>query len=172
MHPSANKKIAEHGAGGGIVCHLVDAELLRPRAVLEEEVVQKIQDQVAGGEDIVAGPAYPARIHWQRRLRRGDVMAAEDPARKALPGRVSRAAGIVEVGPRAIQTGVDGGGNDLDVTPFLGRDVRDEGVERPDLFAPPHGKGLVGVIHEGGHLTETSSEELLNVFRRDRVDLG
>ena len=55
MDASANEKISQHGPRGGIVCHLVDPELLRPGARLEEKVVQKVQDQVAGGKDVIAG---------------------------------------------------------------------------------------------------------------------
>ena len=57
------------------------------------------------------------------------------------------------------------------MTAFLGRDIRDQSVERPDLVAFAHGKRLVGVIHQRGHFTEASSEEFLDVLGRDRVDL-
>ena len=43
-------------------------------------------------------------------------MTAENASGKILPWCVSRASGVVEVCARTVQTGIDGRGNDLDLT--------------------------------------------------------
>ena len=53
---AADEQVAGQRAGGRVVDHLVDLELVVARAGLEEEVVRQVLDQVAGGEDVVAVP--------------------------------------------------------------------------------------------------------------------
>ena len=59
--------------------HLVDLELVVPGACLEEEVVCQILDEVAGGEDVVAGPGAALRVLRERTLSsREEVMGVAD----------------------------------------------------------------------------------------------
>jgi hypothetical protein len=60
-----------------VIGHLVDADLLRPRAALQEEVVQQIEDEVAGVEDVVALPRLAERVGRQRSLAGNDEVVAD-----------------------------------------------------------------------------------------------
>ncbi len=43
---ATHEQVAEHGAGGGVLGHLIHAQFLGARAVFEEEVVKQIENQV------------------------------------------------------------------------------------------------------------------------------
>ena len=64
---AAHEQVAGERPRGGMLDHLVDLELVVPRAGLEEEVVREILDQVAGGEHVVAVPGTALRVLRQRR---------------------------------------------------------------------------------------------------------
>jgi hypothetical protein len=53
-------------AGGRMVDHLIDLELVVARAGLQEEVVNEILDQVSRGEHVVARPGSEVRVLNQR----------------------------------------------------------------------------------------------------------
>jgi hypothetical protein len=59
---AADEQIAEHLACARVLRHLVDAELVRAGAVLEEEVVEQVEDEVAAGEDVAAVPVVGDRV--------------------------------------------------------------------------------------------------------------
>ena len=54
VHAAAHQQVADHRPGRRVVDHLVDADLVRPRAALQEEVVQQVELEVAAGEDVAA----------------------------------------------------------------------------------------------------------------------
>ena len=53
---AADQQVAGQGAGGRMIDHLIDLELVVARAGLEEEVVGEILNQISGGEHVVATP--------------------------------------------------------------------------------------------------------------------
>jgi hypothetical protein len=80
------RQVAEHLAGDRVVGHLVDADLLRPGAALQEEVVHQVERQVARVEHGVALPCLPERVRRHRALAADDevvrVAGALDPAER------------------------------------------------------------------------------------------
>jgi len=70
-----------------------------------------------------------------------------------------------------VQQQVDSVGDQLDVAHLLGGDVGHEIVVGTDPALAPHVERLVGVVHEGGHLTELAAHQLLHDAGRLRVGL-
>ena len=62
MNAAADEQVAEHLAGARVLGHLVDAQLVGAGAIFQEEVVQQVEDQVAAGEDVIAGPGVAHRV--------------------------------------------------------------------------------------------------------------
>jgi hypothetical protein len=56
VHAAADQQVARQRAGGGMLDHLVDLELVVARAGLEEEVVRQILDKVARRKHVIAVP--------------------------------------------------------------------------------------------------------------------
>ena len=56
MHRATNEQVATHLPAHGLGHGLIHTKLVHARAALEEEVVQGVSDQVAGGEHMLAGP--------------------------------------------------------------------------------------------------------------------
>ena len=87
VHAAADEQVAGQRPRGRVLDHLVDLELVVPRARLEEEVVREVLDEVAGREDVVAVPWPAVRVLRQRALAAGDeVLRVAD----ALDGRERR----------------------------------------------------------------------------------
>ena len=57
VHRAAHQQIAADLAAGRIGQRLVDPQLVQPRAAFEVEVVQQVDDHVAGRRDEVVVPA-------------------------------------------------------------------------------------------------------------------
>ena len=79
----------------------------------------------------------------------------------AVPGRTS-----------AGQHRVDRGCHQLDVTELLGRDVRNQVVERPRTLAAAEVERLEAVIQERRHLPEPTAEQLLHGSRAGWIGIG
>jgi hypothetical protein len=64
MDPTTYDQVPDHLAGRGVLGALVHSDLAHPGSQLEEEVVQEVELEVAGVEDILARPGLargPAR---------------------------------------------------------------------------------------------------------------
>lgn len=59
MHSSTNEEVAGQRAGGRMVHHLVDLQLVVARSRLEEEVVGEVLNEIARGEDVIPVPGAP-----------------------------------------------------------------------------------------------------------------
>jgi len=82
------------------------------RTVLEEEVVQDIEDQVAGVEDIVAAPGLPHRVRHHGGMAHDDVVVRvaqilEGAEAGGASGRIAAALGAVE---QRVDRGASGSG--------------------------------------------------------------
>ncbi len=174
---AANEEVAQHLAGGRILRHLVDAQLVRAGGVFQEEVMEQIEDEVAAGEDVLAGPRQAAGIDRQRVAAAGDeVMGVVlvDVVKQVLDGRLERVVVAVfdDAGLRAVKQGVDGRPDKLDVPEFLGADVGHKLVVRPELRLGLHVHALHEVVVEGRHLTEPAAHQFLDGGGAFGVDLG
>ena len=80
MDAAAHEQVAGERASGRVLDHLVDLQLVVPRAGLEEEVVREVLDEVARREDVVAGPRPALRVLRQRTLAAGEeVVRVAEP---------------------------------------------------------------------------------------------
>src|SRR5918994_2640718 len=68
VHSAADEKVTDHLTRDGVVDHFIHADLVRPRATLQEEIVQQVELEIAAREYVAAVPWIPVRIHWQSRL--------------------------------------------------------------------------------------------------------
>ena len=85
VHAATHQQVSDHRPRRGIVRHLVNACFSCSRAALEEEVVEQIHLQIAGGGDVAAVPRIAEAVEGQRRLRgRGEMIAGR---RSSPPGR-------------------------------------------------------------------------------------
>ena len=110
------------------------------------------------GEDVVAVPGLAHRVLDEGAGAAGDEVLGVARALDVLQrARLARR----PVG-RAGQHRVDGGGDELDVAELLGRDAREQVVERPRALPVAEVERLVGVVHEGRHLAELAAQQLLN----------
>ena len=157
---------------GRMLDHLVDLQLPVPGARLEEEVVGQVFDEVAGGEHVVAVPGPSLGVLRQRTLAADqEVMwvahVLEALERTARPAAVRR-----RCGRGAGEHRVDRLGDQLDVAELLGRDVRDQVVERPSALLVAEVERLKGVVQERRHLAELSTQELLDGGGPCRIRVG
>jgi hypothetical protein len=56
VHAATYGQIPHHLPSDRIVDHLIDADLVGPRAALEEEIVQQVELEVAARENVRARP--------------------------------------------------------------------------------------------------------------------
>ena len=73
--PRTSRKPTQARAVGSSTS-LVDADLVRAGAALEEEVVQQVELEVAAGEDVGPRPEVALRVHRERLLSTGQKMVA------------------------------------------------------------------------------------------------
>ena len=66
---------------------------------------------------------------------------------------------------------VDCGRDELDVPELLRGNARDQVVERPCALPVPEVERLVGVVHEGRHLAELATQQLLNGSRTGGIGI-
>jgi hypothetical protein len=133
VHAAAHEQVAHRGARRRVARHLVDADLLCPRAALEEEVVQHVHLQVPRGDHVGAAPRVALRVHRHRRLRR--VVEVLVQARVDAVGE-RRLARVAAARRAPGEHEVDRVGEHLDVPELLGGDVRHEVVEGRISFRP------------------------------------
>jgi hypothetical protein len=153
----------DHRPGSRIVHHLVDADLVGARAAFEKEVVQEVEPEVAAREDVGARPEVPLRIHRERLLAARDEVVGIARIGRGGEWRCRRV--IASLG-RSREQEIDRVRDELDVRKLFGGDVGDEVVERTHLAAPAEIERLERVVHEGGHLSELATEQLLHRGRR------
>ena len=158
---------ADHLARHRVLRRLVDPDLAHPGAGLEEEVVQEVELQVAGVEDVLPRPGLPGGPARDRA--HAEVEEVVGVARHA--GKVEGRYYAVGACLGLVEQQVDGVGDELDVAHLLSGDVGDEVVVGADLALAPHVERLVGVVHEGAHLAELAAHELLHDARGLGVSL-
>ena len=149
VHAAAHQQVAGQRACRGMLDQLVDLELAVACAGLEEVVVREVLDEVARREHVVARPRSAVGVDRQHTL-----AALEHVMRIALREHLL----TVRVSEHRADRGTDG----LDVPVLLGRDVGDEVVERPQLFAAAEVERLERVVHQRRHLAEAAAHQLLD----------
>jgi hypothetical protein len=157
---AADEQVAGQRARRRVLDHLVHPQLAAAGARLEEVVVREVLDQVAGGEDVLAGPRLALRVERQRALPAEQVVLAHARALDVRQRRLRRLA-VVD-GRCAGEHRVDRGRDELDVAELLGGDVRDQVVERPRFLAAAEVERLERVVHERRHLAEAPAHQLLD----------
>jgi hypothetical protein len=168
MDAAAHEQVADHRARGLVRGHFVDARLVRARSAFQEEIVQKIEDEVARVEDEIAVPGRPMRVRDRVARAAHDEVVREAHVLHVLEGRIAR----IVVGGRLIEKRVDGRGDEFHVAHLLGRDRGHELVEGTQFRFGLHGRGLMKIVHQCRHFTEASAEQLLHGRRRIRVGFG
>ena len=147
---AADEQVARQRARRRVVAHLVDAQLAGASAGLEEVVVRQVLDEVAGGVHVGAVPRLAVGVGRAARpcRRRGSAACTPRSRRRSmLDAREHR---------------VDRRGDELDVPVLLGRDVRDQVVERPRALAVAEVERLERVVHQRRHLAELAAHQLLD----------
>jgi hypothetical protein len=169
---AAHEQVAGEGARRGVRHHLVDLQLVVARAGLEEEVVRQVLDQVAGREHVVAGPRRAARVLGKRALAAGEEVVRVPDVLERLQG-AARAAAVRRRRRRgAGQHRVDRLRHQFDVAELLGRDVRDEVVERPCALLAAEVERLERVVQERRHLAELPAQQFLDGGGAGRIRVG
>ena len=63
MHAAAHQQVSDRRARHRVIGGLVGADLARPRAAFQEEVVQQVELEVAAVEHVRARPVMSHRVH-------------------------------------------------------------------------------------------------------------
>ena len=160
VHAAAHEQVAGQRAGGRVLDHLIDLELVVAGTGLEEEVVGQVLHEVAGAEDVVAVPGLAVGVLTQRALTAGDEVLRVAPPLH-VGERVTRRLAVGLRGS-AGEHRVDRGRDELDVPVLLGGDVGHQVVERPRRLPSAEVERLERVVHQRRHLAETPAHQLLD----------
>jgi len=118
---------------------------------LKEEIVQQVEDQVAGGEDVVIAPGRSYTISWQGSATPMKKLPVFRASRIAAKGAGRHVIGCrVQVGSPRHQ--FDAVGQQLDMAELLRRDGGDQAVERLQLALVEEVEALEEVVIQRGHL--------------------
>jgi hypothetical protein len=168
MNAAPDEKVADHRPCRLVRGHFVAPGLVRPRAALQEEIVQEIEHQVSGVEHVVAPPRRTMGIGDRMPGATLDEMVVIADVLHCFEGRI-RGIGIRG---SLIEQGVDRGRDELHVPDLFGRDRGDEFIEGPELLLGLHRDRLVEIVVECRHLAETAAEKLLDGRGGVGVELG
>ena len=122
--------------------------------------MQHVQHEVPAVEDVVALPGRPEGVCGQGAVAIVDELMPDAAA--AVQGGERRIGGCGVIRLAAVLQQVDGGGNQLDMSEFLGGDAGDQVIEWEDLVTPTHVERLVHVVVQCGHFAEAAAHQLLH----------
>ena len=161
MDGAADEQVAADLAAGRIGQRLVDPQLVKPGAAFEMEVVQQVDDHIAGRRDEVSFHGRPllstgmAPPPFERNdaARRISFMASNGASLMSATASPSSVGAVVEHG-HAIA-------DQLDMAELFGGDAGDQTVEGAQLRLAAEIEALEHVVVERRHLAVLAAQQLL-----------